>query len=363
MVEVHAKPADRLYEIDALRIFAALAVVVYHYTFSGFAGGHTPVSFPALSEVTRFGYLGVDLFFTISGFVVLMSAWDRRPGAFVVSRITRLYPAYWVAVTLTAIVSVLFSNGHFRVTVVQYLANLTMVNSLANMQNVDVVYWTLWAELRFYALIFVLCVLGITRRKVLAVLWGWLALTVLMELGVLPAAADLVVQSQFSHYFITGMALFVGYRSGFSWQVVAIIAICWDNAIIRGIQFSEDVGTRYQTDINPFVVSAIISCVFLVMLLIATRVTRPLGRPGFVHAGALTYPLYLVHAHIGFVIIARVGDSINPYVLVVGTILLMLGLAYVIHSTVEKKFAPVLKRALQRIPWLAPKPRKVQPAG
>lgn len=87
---------DRLYEIDLLRITAALAVVIYHYTFSGCAGHLIPVSFPALRTVTRYGYLGVDMFFTISGFVVLLSAWGRRPLDFVISRITRLYPAYCV---------------------------------------------------------------------------------------------------------------------------------------------------------------------------------------------------------------------------------------------------------------------------
>ena len=97
---------DRLYEIDLLRITAALAVVCYHYTFSGYAGHITSIAFPALSTAKRYGYLGVDMFFVISGFVVLLSAWGRRPHQFVISRIVRLYPAYWVAVTITAVIAV-----------------------------------------------------------------------------------------------------------------------------------------------------------------------------------------------------------------------------------------------------------------
>ncbi|WP_089013685.1 hypothetical protein [Micromonospora inositola] len=45
----------------------------------------------------------MDLFIVISGFVVLLSAWDRRPRAFVVSRIVRLYPAFWIAVTVVVV--------------------------------------------------------------------------------------------------------------------------------------------------------------------------------------------------------------------------------------------------------------------
>lgn len=49
--------------------------------------------FPVLSEVTRYGYAGVNLFFVISGFVILMSVWGRTAPQFIASRVSRLYPA------------------------------------------------------------------------------------------------------------------------------------------------------------------------------------------------------------------------------------------------------------------------------
>jgi hypothetical protein len=74
-------------------ILCWLYVVLYRYLFSGPAGGLTAVAFPVAGEVARYGYLGVDLFLVISGFVVLMTAWNRSPSGFVVSRAVRLYPA------------------------------------------------------------------------------------------------------------------------------------------------------------------------------------------------------------------------------------------------------------------------------
>src|SRR5215510_13985995 len=176
-----SQPAGRLYEIDLLRITAAVAVMFFHYTFSGYQQGLTGVEFSRLGEVTRDGYRSVDLVFTISGFVVLLSAWDRRPYQFVVSRVVRLYPAYLVAVPLTALASITLGGGLFTVSLLQYLANLTMLNQPLGIAGIDVVYWTLWAEMRFYLVIFVLAWIGITRRRIAVLCWLWLVLTFLLE--------------------------------------------------------------------------------------------------------------------------------------------------------------------------------------
>ncbi|GIG61249.1 acyltransferase [Longispora fulva] len=340
--------ARRLHELDLLRIGAAVAVVVFHYTFSGWMQGHSPARFPGLGQVSRYGYLGVDLFFVISGFVVSLSAWGRPARGFVVSRIVRLYPAFWVAVTLTALVSV--ASGRFRVGFGQYLANLTMLNPVAGIANIDVVYWTLWAEIRFYLLVFVLAVVGLTRRRVLLALWAWLAVTAATQLGLLPGFVDLLGQSTFAHYFVAGMALGVIHRSGMTWELGVILALCWGNALYRGAGFAAGVGERYRTGFSTVVVCAVITAIFVVMILVALRRTESLGRPWMAHAGALTYPLYLAHAHLGFVVLAWLGPTVNRYVLVVGLMVAMGVVAWGIHAWVERPVAPRLRGLFTRAP-------------
>ena len=342
-------PGPRLHEIDLLRILAAVAVMTYHYLFSAYAGGLSTLRFPHADVVARYGYLGVDLFFTVSGFVVLLSAWDRTPRSFVVSRAVRLYPAYWIAVTLTAIVSVAFSLGRFPVSLPQYLANLTMFNSLPNIENVDVVYWTLWAEVRFYAMILLLTWIGITRRRVTIFLWAWLAATFVFQAGLLPHATDLVLNTQFSHYFVAGMALCLIHRYGATPQTLLIVAISLGNAIYRGIGFADRVGVRYHTEIHRPPVIAIIVLIFAIMPAVALKLTRRLGRPWFAVLGALTYPLYLVHAHLGFIIFERLGDQVNHILLVAATMLAMVGVAAALHHGVGQPLVPRLKRLLERV--------------
>ena len=89
---------SRLRVLDLLRFCAALAVVMFHFVETSAWG--TRRAFPALIDFSMFGVYGVRLFFVISGFVILMSAWGRTSGQFVVSRIARLYPAYWASVVI-----------------------------------------------------------------------------------------------------------------------------------------------------------------------------------------------------------------------------------------------------------------------
>ncbi|SDL29819.1 Peptidoglycan/LPS O-acetylase OafA/YrhL, contains acyltransferase and SGNH-hydrolase domains [Nonomuraea maritima] len=344
---------DRLYEIDLLRIIAAVAVMVYHYGFADYAGGLTKEQYAGLDVVVRYGYLGVDLFFLISGFVVLLSAFGRTPRQFVTSRVTRLYPAYWVAVTFTALTLVLLSQGQFTVTPLQFAANATMANSLVDQPNIDVVYWTLWSELRFYVLVFALVCFGVTKNRVLWALWTWLGITFLLHASVLPGAAQnllsLVFQPDWAQYFIAGMALCLVYRFGPSLQPVLIFLISYGYAVVVALDFADDVAARYQTTINLIVVLALVAAAFAVMMYVALRLTGRFARPWFAALGALTYPLYLVHDRVGVVLFNRLDTVLNPWVVLGLVVALMVGLAWAAHRYVERPFAPVLKRAVTRV--------------
>lgn len=95
----------RVNEIDLLRFLAALAVVFFHYSFRGYAAdGLSVMSYPLLASVSKYGYLGVELFFMISGFVILMTAAHAGLRDFVISRVVRLYPAFWACCTVTFLV-------------------------------------------------------------------------------------------------------------------------------------------------------------------------------------------------------------------------------------------------------------------
>lgn len=68
----------RFYFLDKLRFFCAFGVLLYHYTTIGQAPNkHSVYDYPTLDAVFRYGYLGVDVFFMISGFVIFFLAAQR----------------------------------------------------------------------------------------------------------------------------------------------------------------------------------------------------------------------------------------------------------------------------------------------
>lgn len=340
---------DRFYEIDLLRFLAALAVVLYHYTFRGFAeGGYSPVEYPVLGEFFKYGSYGVQLFFIISGFVILMTATKRDAAHFVISRITRLYPAFWICVTLTALAIVWKGGALFQVDLVQYILNLSMVSGFIGVEMVDGVYWTLLVEIKFYALIFVLLILGQIHR-IEWFLAFWLLLTAVSLVIPLPKIVTFLFLTDWSAFFIAGALFYLIrqhglnlYRGGMLWASFMV-------AIFENLRQLSHLEKMYNSYFSPLVTSLLILAFFVIFLLIALGKTQFFSSPHLVKLGILTYPLYLIHQNIGFIIFHEVGDSVNRYVLLAALVLIMMMAAWLIHKLIEQPLGKWMDKLLKQL--------------
>ena len=141
----------RLYAVDGIRLVAALMVAVHHYAGSrrvdqpGNVVWGRPVSevMPTVFRFAAYGWIGVEIFFVISGFVICMSCWGRTPRQFFVSRGIRLYPAYWFAIVFTTAVLVAVPGVWNRLKLRDVLLNFTRLESGSGGDNVDGVHWAL----------------------------------------------------------------------------------------------------------------------------------------------------------------------------------------------------------------------------
>jgi peptidoglycan/LPS O-acetylase OafA/YrhL len=140
----------RFEELDVLRGLAAIVVVIFHFTMGK---NQADLGF-------YLGATGVDLFFVISGFVILLSLEHvEKSGQFIINRISRLYPTYWACVTFTFSIMLLNGIGKMdfsQISIMQYLGNMTMFQFYLRIPNLDGPYWTMIIEMTFYILMVIL---------------------------------------------------------------------------------------------------------------------------------------------------------------------------------------------------------------
>ncbi|HWW71247.1 MAG TPA: acyltransferase family protein, partial [Duganella sp.] len=180
-------PKQHLLGIDVLRFAAAMMVLFFHFCYlnpNGFIGNATrqSLAFPETTPFSYFGWIGVQVFFVISGFVIAFSGEKATPFSFFASRVVRLGPGAWICAPLTLLVAVALGFGQAR----EMFAGLR--HSMAFIPWgpwIDGSYWTLGIEVAFYAMVLgIICLGRFSLVRPLAMVLGavsalfWLAVAV-----------------------------------------------------------------------------------------------------------------------------------------------------------------------------------------
>lgn len=342
---------QRVNEVDLLRFIAALAVVFYHYAFRGYAADNLSIMpYPLLAPIAKYGYLGVELFFMISGFVILMTATNSTLRRFFISRTTRLYPAFWLACTLTFLITLWLGAPRFSASFSDYLGNMTLLGEFLGVSALDGSYWSLFVELRFYFLIFLLLLLKkIHYAETLLVLW--LLISFLLEIKPIGALRYIFI-TEYAAFFIAGATFFLIWSESLSLNKALLLLSAWALSEYEALSALPSMEEHYKTQFNRLVILGIISTFFLGLFLVAQRWTGGLMRKRWLVLGALTYPLYLIHQNIGYMIFDKLYPTTNPHLLFWGTLALMLLMSYGIYALFEKSLALRMRSLLERLLYL-----------
>ncbi len=314
--------STRIRELDALRGIAALMVVLVHYTTTyDEAFGHEADLWFSFAV----GRLGVELFFLISGFVILMTL-ERVRGAedFALARASRLFPTYWLSVLLTAAAVTIFALPGYEVTPVQVLVNLTMLQAFVGVDNVDGVYWTMAVELAFYGWMLLVLAAGFLPRIERAVLVWLLLLPAVLVVFVafrisLPWGAAVALLLYHGHLFIAGM-LFYRLRTNPTRTALALIVVTF----------------AIEAVFRPGTIGVVAAWYGLFLLLHVGRLGF-LNRRPLLFLGTISYPLYLLHENIGFIIIRQLyaWQLDHTLTLILVPLALSIALATAVHFAVE----------------------------
>jgi len=291
---------NKLLSIQALRGIAVLGVVAFHTLLieKKYSGGDM-----LLPDFLCLGQSGVDLFFVISGFVIVTVTKGRfaRSGEmmrFLWGRLTRIYPTYWIYFFLTVAIFLVKPNwvnstqGHQT----QFVSSFLLLPS--NQLPLVMVAWSLIHELWFYLVFAVL--LGFHERLLLPALLLWGAIVTIVNL--LITVADLSVGARialhpYSLEFIIGALAAIYISKEYVPKLSARSAV-----LIITIVLSVGLPIVYAVDVlkqeRTIYVSVIIGALygFLVMSVVMLEILNKFAIPKFLQfIGDISYTVYLSH--------------------------------------------------------------------
>jgi peptidoglycan/LPS O-acetylase OafA/YrhL len=328
--------------LDFVRAASALAVMWYHFGYMSWAGSTTSraaslglASFPELASTSSWGWVGVEVFFVISGFVIAQTAYGKTAIAFGSSRLRRLFPAMAICATITASVALLIGLWPAGEIVSRYIAALTF---WPPGPWIDGVYWTLTIEVVFYAAVFCLLALGQAHHiEIFGIALGSASTTYLVAVKYFHAPmVDMHFLLLHGCHFAVGIMFWVVATHGNN-PVRAAATTCF---ILAGL---------VEISLSGIPASRGIAMAIWLIALVAIAVSAHLKFTGTVltrRLGLMTYPLYLVHQVVGCAIL-RVTPWTGRYIALALAISVVLITAWVVVD-LEKHVRQTIDQLIKR---------------
>ena len=282
------------YGIDLIRFLSAISVMSFHFGYL-----NEVATFMPIWPYTWFGWVGVEIFFVISGFVIANSARGVGATEFLRGRMLRLYPAVWLCATLTFFVRM--PNDSLS----PFLRSIAL---FPKGPWISSVYWTLAVEVAFYSLVFLLLLFRlfswIGRVALILTIFSTCYLSViLLDVG---SVSDHVNVFLLRHgcFFALGIWLWLAtVRPLRLWECLALVGSiipCVVEICLTGMKFLPNQIIDPVWILIPVLLWATaVAGIWFSSQGHQTKTIHPKLTPFVRTLGLMTYPLYLVHDELG----------------------------------------------------------------
>lgn len=352
---------DHIFGIDTLRFLAAFLVLLFHFgTFARSApqqyADRADLAFPALEGWTQYGWIGVQFFFVLSGYVIAKSAAQGDWKTFLKKRALRILPALWICVTVALVVRVAVS-GEVWARLMDWARSVVL---LPKGPYIDGVIWTLVVEMLFYLAVAAVVFFFKSNKDTEALLdrmalvlgsvsGAFICLRLVLETTGAPLAAVFtgfewtVLLLNHGVLFATGMLLTPFNQVRFSRRRTFILLVFGTFCMLQVLTAS---GTVAQAGI-----ANIIFGLMVLGLLAAVRYNSLIillsGHIPFQTLGKMSYPLYLGHFAVGMHIIPALAVwTANPALLFMLSLGLILIYAWYVAAFAEPKLRNILRNII-----------------
>ncbi len=346
--------------LDSFRFLAIISVILYHYYSRWTIPAHTQNLYPygnSYAGYFQYGYLGVEFFFMISGFVILYTLEKSGTyGGFLIKRFIRLFPPMLLCSIVTYLLVILLDKDNlfpvFHSSPHGFLPGLTFSNTKIwsdifpdkNWAYIDGAYWSLHTEVTFYL---ISGLIYFSNRK--NFISNWLVFSTIiiaanaLHIHVFPN--NVILTDFFNHFMLADYIIFF---------TVGILSYAY---------FFKKTLTKWNVILSIFLILyeyhhytynwSILLIISLSTLLFAIFAFKPsylgfLKMKIFQRIGIISYTVYLFHQFAGVILINKISaiiklEFLTPFIPLL-VILLVLLFAEFSYRFYEKPVSAYLKK-------------------
>ena len=185
--------------------------------------------------------------------------------------------------------SLYFFEDSYSISLLHYLANLTLFHTYIGIESIDGVYWTLVTEIKFYICIYFLIFFKVIEKyKIWITIW--LGLTILFFISHQPFFLGWFISPYYSPYFISGITFYLAKKNGYGIFHVFTLSISLVLACIYAYDIIDDF-SRNISQLDRIIAVIIVCSFYMIFYLISVEKISMKASKTLMLMGGMTYPL------------------------------------------------------------------------
>lgn len=341
---------QRIDYLDGHRGIAILLVIFYH-AFSRWTGLVPYTDTYAQFPLFQFGFLGVQLFFLLSGFVILMTLEKCTTFKdFLYRRWLRLFPAMFIcSIIIFLSADFFFERPLGTISAKDLIPGLTFIEPeilselIGTVKSIEGAFWSLYVEFKFYIISAFLYFLIGSKKLVVSLFMLFFFGTAITQLNqysdnILVHYLSLtsnILSFEYFGWFAAGSSFYIFKKDGNKTWFYLGILMCVFSSLVTALT---------SNSLSTLLVILCISTFFYCSL-VSRDIQRLLSNKFLLFFGYVSYPLYLLHENMMISLTIKFSPLFPPsinYLLPMFAIAFIAIIAFIITKYIEKPVKSII---------------------